>query len=343
MRPFMENLQDLQPVQSVQTRPSFQQIPYFPFPVYEMSQAHRGRNIKSQSVGSLLKVVTSLNSFLKRAEGTTSTSIAKVTPAQHPQGPVGLHDQPALMAYKVKWPSQTPPLSTLIPSVEPLCSRVVKLAPLIPDLATTIGKQQPQQQLPGGGGQQPLTKRKLHELEREIAKPKGKWTVSTKTPGPTTVAKAAAAASGATAMAEASDDAVPALKAASVGDVTGLSRRLVALLFDCWAECGPSKTVGGGSSPDLEGLQVLTGILSAAVALLSRLLQKGGEGPGAFNLQKCWNMNPSLPPSLLIYLSGQLPLMPLPNSHCLIQGQGLEGMGLMTLIWSSYHGFQNWF
>ena len=108
--------------------------------------------------------------------------------------------------------------------------------------------------LPSGQQQQqaPLTKRKLHELEREIAKPKGKWTVSSKTPGPTTVAKAAAAAAGATAMAD--DDAVPALKAASVGDVIGLSRRLLALLFDCWAECGPSKAVGG--TPDLEGLQV---------------------------------------------------------------------------------------
>ena len=112
-----------------------------------------------------------------------------------------------------------------------------------------------------------LSKRKLHELEQGVAKPKGKWSVSNKPLGPTAAAQAEGA---------------PAMTAASVGDVSALTRRLLELLFECWAECGPAKAVGGGASPDLEGLQVLSGILSAAVALLGRLQQQqgeGGEGP----------------------------------------------------------------
>jgi hypothetical protein len=46
------------------------------------------------------------------------------------------------------------------------------------------------------------------------------------------------------------------MTAAAIGDVPGLTRRLISLLFDCWAECGPSKAVGGGASPELESLQV---------------------------------------------------------------------------------------
>lgn len=41
------------------------------------------------------------------------------------------------------------------------------------------------------------------------------------------------------------------------------------LLFDCWAECGPSKAVEG---PDLEPLLALNGILSAIVTLTTALL-----------------------------------------------------------------------
>ena len=276
------------------------------------SQAHRGRNIKSQSITSLLKVVTSLNSFLRRADGggmpaggapitgdpgggplaskAPVSSVSAKVPAGNKAGDKGESSQihlSVLMADKISWPSRRPFLATFIELTT--ISRSGSLKRKAASLASAGGSAADR-----GAGGAPLSKKALHDLERGVAKPKGKWSVSGKVPGPSTIAKAAAAiaaaASATGSQVEPTVDEGPVMTAATVSDVSGLTRRLIALLFDCWAECGPSKVVGGGAGAsagsagggsgkalELESLQVLSGILSSAFALLNRLLMSNRE------------------------------------------------------------------
>jgi len=265
------------------------------------SQAHRGRNIKSQSIASLLKVVTSLNSFLKRAEGGRASAVA----AANSGDPTALtaNNKAPVSSVSASAPvgsaeSFCPPFTTLMADRTGWYSRRPFLAAFIE--LTRPGKRTAAAAVDGspadGGAGAPLSKKALHDLERGVAKPKGKWSVSNKPPGPTTIAKAAAAAALASASASTPGSILspaaeegPVMTAATVSDVSGLTQRLIELLFDCWAECGPSNLVGagasgggssGGKALELESLQVLSGILSSASSLLNRLLLINREEKG---------------------------------------------------------------
>ncbi len=94
-------------------------------------------------------------------------------------------------------------------------------------------------------------------------------------------------------------------------DVPGQARRLLALLLECWAECGPTKTL---ASPELEPLQALTGILSAATLIVQQLLLSRGAEEAAAGSTSAAGGNGGQGEAQAGHSSVQVPFLPSDSS-----------------------------
>ncbi|KAG1657712.1 hypothetical protein FOA52_002516 [Chlamydomonas sp. UWO 241] len=257
-----------------------------------LSQAHRGRSVTSQSISALNKVVVALNAFLRRAfpagvhgggpgsggaaagagPGPSSSAAAAAAGSSDSRsvraGPASRSATAAaagagvLMGCRLEWPPEPAPM----PNKRLRGARPVVLVPVVAASAAAPRVDVLQGPIGNSGGSKfnGSGKRSANGAALLASASGGARAASAK---PASKQAPSADAS----KHSAADSASSKGGVDGSGDTAALTRRLLSLLFEVWAECGPAKTV---ASPELEPLQAMTGILSASVSLTNNLLMK---------------------------------------------------------------------